>query len=128
MSALLAGVFLPDVVWIGLDAAGVEPSGQSVFFDGWSHSFVSVLVEATVFALFFAYKGVRVWLPVWLAVMSHVVLDAIIHPKPIALSARVASDSVGPVALGLAGRQHLAFRITCGSSSPSWLRFFAHTR
>jgi hypothetical protein len=52
---------------------------------GWSHSFVSVLVEATVFALFFAYKGVRVWLPVWLAEMSHVVLDAIIHPSPIAL-------------------------------------------
>ncbi|MGA9970982.1 MAG: hypothetical protein WBQ07_11610 [Candidatus Acidiferrales bacterium] len=85
MSALLAGAFLPDVVWIGLAAAGVEPSAPSVFFDGWSHSFVSVLVEATVFALFFAYKGVRVWLPVWLAVMSHVVLDAIIHPMPISL-------------------------------------------
>jgi hypothetical protein len=84
-SALLAAAFLPDVVWIGLAAAGVEPSAPSVFFDGWSHSFVSVLVEATVFALFFAYKGVRVWLPVWLTVMSHVVLDAIIHPSPIAL-------------------------------------------
>jgi hypothetical protein len=85
MSALLAAAFLPDVVWIGLAAAGVEPSAPSVFFDGWSHSFVSALVEATVFALFFAYKGVRVWLPVWLTVMSHVVLDAIIHPSPIAL-------------------------------------------
>lgn len=85
MSALLAGEFHPDVVWIGLAAAGIEPSASSVLFDGWSHSFVSVLVEATVFALFFARKGVRVWLPVWLAVMSHVVLDAIIHPSPIAL-------------------------------------------
>jgi hypothetical protein len=85
MSALLAGAFLPDVVWIGLAAAGVEPSAPAVFFDGWSHSFVSVLVTATVFALFFAHQGVHVWLPVWLAVMSHVVFDAIIHPKPIAL-------------------------------------------
>jgi hypothetical protein len=85
MAALLAGAFLPDVVWIGFAAVGVEPSAPSVFFDGWSHSFVSVLVEATVFVLFFAYKGVRVWLPVWLAVLSHVVLDAIIHPSPIAL-------------------------------------------
>ena len=85
MSALLAGAFLPDVVWIGLAAAGVEPSAPAVFFDGWSHSFVSVLVLATVFALFFASQGVCVWLPVWLAVMSHVVLDSIIHPKPIAL-------------------------------------------
>jgi hypothetical protein len=84
MSALLAGAFLPDVVWIGLAAGGVEPSAPSVFFDGWSHSFVSVLVMATVFALFFAHKGVRVWLPVWLAVISHVVLDAIIDPTPIA--------------------------------------------
>jgi hypothetical protein len=85
MSALLGGAFLPDIVWIGLAAAGVEPSAPSVFFDGWSHSFVSVLVTATVFALFFAGRGVRVWLPVWLAVMSHFVLDVIIHPRPIAL-------------------------------------------
>lgn len=84
MSAMLAGAFLPDVVWIGLAAAGVEPSAP-VFFDDWSHSFVSVLCIATVFALFFAAKGAGVWLPVWLAVMSHVVLDAIIHPRRIAL-------------------------------------------
>jgi hypothetical protein len=83
--ALLAGAFLPDIVWIGLAAAGVEPFTRSAFFDGWSHSVVSVLVEAAVFALCFAHKGVRVWLPVWLAVMSHVVLDVIIHPRPIAL-------------------------------------------
>ncbi len=85
MSSLLAGALLPDIVWIGLAAAGVEPSDPSVFFDGWSHSFVSVLFMATVFALFFAYKGIRVWLPIWLAVMSHLVLDSIIHPAPIAL-------------------------------------------
>lgn len=85
MSALLAGAFLPDLVWIGLAAVGVEPSAPAVFFDDWSHSFVSVSVAATVFALFFASKGARVWLPVWLAVMSHVVLDVVIHPKPVAL-------------------------------------------
>lgn len=83
--AVLAGAFLPDVLWIVLATAGVEPSAPSVFFDGWSHSVASVLAEATVFAAFFVNKGYRVWLPIWLAVMSHVVLDGIIHPTPIAL-------------------------------------------
>jgi hypothetical protein len=125
MSALLAGAFLPDVVWIGLAAARVEPSAPSVFFDGWSHSFVSVLVEATVFALFFARKGVRVWLPVWLAVMSHVVPDAIIHPSQSRSIRTRRCGFRGTCGPGARCRQGLAFRITGGSSSQSWLRFSA---
>jgi hypothetical protein len=128
MSALLAGAFLPDVVWIGFAAVGVEPSAPSVFFDGWSHSFVSVLVEATVFALFFAYKGVRVWLPVWLAVMSHVVLDAIIHPSPLALYPHASLRVSWDCGAGVRCRLRLAFPITGGFSSPSWLRSLARTR
>ena len=85
ISALLAGVFLPDLIWIALAFAGVEPSGPSVFFDGWSHSFLSVATEATVFASFFALKGLRVWLSIWFAVLSHFALDAIIHPRPLEL-------------------------------------------
>ncbi len=88
MSAVLAGAFLPDLVWIGLATAGVEPSAPSAFFDGWSHSVVSVLAEATIFAMFFAYRGYRVWTTIWLAVLSHVVLDAVIHPTRIQLYPR----------------------------------------
>ena len=83
MSALLAGAFLPDVIWIALSLVGLEPSEPSSFFDGWSHSLLSVMVEATLFALFFTTRGVRVWLPIWLAVMSHAALDGMVHPKPL---------------------------------------------
>lgn len=108
MAALLAAAFLPDIVWVGLAVAGIEPSAPSVFFDGWSHSVASVLVMATLFALFFVHEGVQVWLPIWLAAMSHVVLDAIVHPVPIELyphsSLRVPWDlwrwGSQPVALG----------------------------
>lgn len=82
--ALLIGAFLPDLAWIGLAALGVEPS-TPIFFDDWSHSLASVIVLATAFALFFLSRGVRVWVPVWAAVGSHFLLDAVIHPKPLAL-------------------------------------------
>jgi hypothetical protein len=83
--ALLTGAFLPDFFWIGFAAIGLEPATSKVFFDDWSHSLVSVLVEATAFALLFYRRGLTVWLPVWLAVISHFLLDLPIHPKPIAL-------------------------------------------
>jgi hypothetical protein len=85
MWALLGGAFVPDIVWIALSAAGAEPAGSSVFFDDWSHSLLSVTLEATLFALCFVRGGKAVWLPVWLAVASHFLLDAIIHPRPVAL-------------------------------------------
>lgn len=83
--ALLAGVFLPDLVWIALSATGVEPAAPSLFFDDWSHSLLSVIVLASLFALCFARRGAAVWIPVWLAVASHFLFDAIIHPRPIAV-------------------------------------------
>ena len=59
--------------------------GPSVFFDDWSHSLASILVEASLFALIFIRRGMYVWAPIWLAVASHFLLDALIHPKPLAL-------------------------------------------
>jgi hypothetical protein len=85
MWVLLAGAFLPDIVWIALSAVGVEPATASVFFDDWSHSLVSVSLEATLLALCFVRAGKVVSVPIWLAVFSHFVLDAIIHPRPVAL-------------------------------------------
>lgn len=85
MWVLLAGAFLPDIVWIVLSAAGVEPSATSMFLDDWSHSLLSVALQASLLALCFVGAGRTVWMRVWLAVMSHFLLDIIIHPRPIAL-------------------------------------------
>jgi hypothetical protein len=83
--ALLLGAFLPDFVWVALGLAGVEPSQGPAFFDDWSHSLLMVILWATIFAGCFWRRGLAVILPVWMAVLSHFVLDLPIHPKNIAL-------------------------------------------
>jgi hypothetical protein len=83
--ALLAGAFLPDVAWVALGLAGIEPSQGPAFFDDWSHSLAMVIVWASLFVALFWRRGLAVMLPVWLAVLSHFVLDLPIHPKKIAL-------------------------------------------
>lgn len=83
--ALLVGAFVPDFLWIGFSGVGLEPANGKMFFDDWSHSAVSILVQAVLFALLFYRRGIGVWLPVGLAVVSHLLLDLPIHPRPIAL-------------------------------------------
>lgn len=83
--ALLTAAFLPDFVWIGLAAVGVEPANGKLFFDEWSHSLVSIMVEASVFAAAFWRSELAVWAPIWLAGASHFILDLPIHPRPLAL-------------------------------------------
>jgi hypothetical protein len=83
--AVLTGVFLPDLLWIGFAGAGLEPAGDAVFFDGWSHSIALIMVQAIVFALCFARLGRPVMLAVGMAVLSHIPLDALIHPRPLEL-------------------------------------------
>jgi membrane-bound metal-dependent hydrolase YbcI (DUF457 family) len=83
--ALLAGAFLPDFLWIAFGLAGIEPSQGRAFFDDWSHSLAMVLLWATLFALLFWRRGLSVTVPIWLAVLSHFLLDLPIHPKNLAL-------------------------------------------
>jgi hypothetical protein len=83
--ALLFGAFLPDFVWIAMGRAGVEPSQGPNFFDDWSHSLAMIVLWATLFAVCFWRKGWAVMAPIWLAVISHFLLDLPIHPKNIAL-------------------------------------------
>src|SRR5206468_6228193 len=85
LAALLAGAFLPDLLWIALARIGVEPAQPSAFFDDWSHSLMSVLALATVFGLLFSRGRRAVFLAVWLAVASHFLLDFPVHPKTLAL-------------------------------------------
>jgi hypothetical protein len=73
------------MLWIALARLRVEPSQTSVFFDDWSHSFVSVLVLAIVLASFFWRLDRVVALAAWWAVFSHFVLDFPVHPKQLAL-------------------------------------------
>ena len=83
--ALLIGAFLPDVLWIVLPSIGVEPTQQFNFFDDWSHSFVSVVILANLFALPFLRTGKGIAVAVWLSVFSHFLLDFPVHPKRLAL-------------------------------------------
>jgi hypothetical protein len=82
--ALLTAAILPDLAWIALSVAGVEHEAPAPGFDGWSHSLLSVVVMASLCALWFARTGRRVQVAIGLAVLSHPVLD-LIHPRPLAL-------------------------------------------
>jgi len=82
-SALIAGAFLPDFAWIVLARTGIEP--EAPFFDGWSHSLASIGVEAALFAALFLRRGRDVAAAMALAVLSHAVLDAPVHPQGLEL-------------------------------------------
>lgn len=82
---LLAAMFLPDFVWIGLGAVGVEPAAPGHFFDGWSHSLVMVLLYASITAFLFRGYGRMVAAAFFIGVFSHFLLDLPIHPAPLEL-------------------------------------------
>ncbi len=84
--ALLTGAFLPDLAWIALAGAGIEPTATGAFYDGWSHSVLSIVVLAGCWVLAFRRLGARPALACGLAVLSHLPLDALIHPRPLELS------------------------------------------
>jgi|SRR5271154_5662546 len=84
--ALMTAVFLPDFIWIVLARAGIEPElPPRGFFDDWSHSLLSIILLATLFALVFWKRGRIVVLAVWIAGLSHFLLDFLIHPARLAL-------------------------------------------
>jgi len=83
--ATLTGAFLPDLIWIGLSAVGVEQANDTVFFDGWSHSVVSIGLQAMLFPLLFYRLGRPAMLWIGAAVLSHLLLDGPIHPMPLEL-------------------------------------------
>jgi hypothetical protein len=84
-AALILGAFIPDFIWIVLATAGVEPTKREIFFDDWSHSLLSTVVSASVFALLFWQRGRGVAFAMWGAVFSHFILDLPVHPKDLAL-------------------------------------------
>jgi hypothetical protein len=83
--AYLTGAFVPDFAWIALAGLGVEPADAANYFDGWSHSLLSIAIMATAYALSFRSFGLRAQFVLGLAVGSHYLLDVLIHPAPIEL-------------------------------------------
>jgi hypothetical protein len=85
-SALMTAVFLPDLLWVALARAGVEPEyPPRGFFDDWSHSVLMIVVWSTLFALFFWKRDRMIAAAIWVAGLSHLVLDFLIHPARLAL-------------------------------------------
>lgn len=84
--ALMVAVFLSDLLWIAFAHAGIEPEyPPRAFFDDWSHSAFMILLWSSVFALAFWRKGWIVATAVWIAGVSHLALDFLIHPARLAL-------------------------------------------
>lgn len=82
----MTAVFLPDFLWVALARAGVEPEyPPHGFFDDWSHSLAMVVLWSTLFALMFWRQGRIVAIAIWIAGLSHFVLDFLIHPARLAL-------------------------------------------
>src|SRR5438067_11137108 len=63
----------------------LSPPNNSLFSNDWSHSLVSVVVLASLFALPFLRTGKEIGVAAWLSVFSHFVLDFPVHPKRLAL-------------------------------------------
>ena len=60
MAAVMGLVFLPDLLWLGLSMAGVEIVTPGMWFDGWSHSIASIVLQAALVAVLSWRHGVAV--------------------------------------------------------------------
>lgn len=72
---LLVAAFLLDLLWIAFGVAHLDKTD----WDDWSHSLVMSMFWATLFAGLFWRWGRRAVLVIWLAVISHYVLDLTIQ-------------------------------------------------
>jgi len=83
MTAVMCLVFLPDLFWLSLSVRGLEFVEPGMWFDGWSHSIASIIVQAALVAALCWHRGARVAAAVAAAVLSHLVLDLPMHPAPL---------------------------------------------
>ena len=92
--AVLGAAFLPDLLWLGFSLRGIEPVESGTFFDGWSHSVLSIVIQALAVALLSLRLGRGVAVALGGAVLSHLPLDLPIHPRPLELHPH-SSEAVG---------------------------------
>ena len=81
--ALAGLVFLPDLLWLGLSVSEVETVTPGAWFDGWSHSVSSILVQAAIVGAIWWRRDTRVAVALAAAVLSHLILDLPMHPAPL---------------------------------------------
>lgn len=106
MTAVMCLVFLPDLFWLSLSVGGLELAEPGMWFDGWSHSIASIIVQAALVAALWWHRGARVAAAVAAAVLSHLVLDLPMHPAPLEWYPH-ASTGVGNFLHGWAGNDWL---------------------
>lgn len=90
---LLVGVGLLDLLFGPLVLAGVErvsltpafSPGFSLDYIDWSHSLATSILWSVAFAALFWRRGRTVALAMGAAVLSHFVLDVVMHPADLAL-------------------------------------------
>jgi len=83
MTAVMCLVFLPDLFWLSLSVGGLELAEPGMWFDGWSHSIASIIVQAVLVTALWWHRGARVAAAVAAAVLSHLILDLPMHPAPL---------------------------------------------
>lgn len=79
-AVLAASIFLPDLLWLGLSVTDIEVVTPGAWFDGWSHSFASIVLQSVVVGLVWSWSDARVAMALAGAVLSHLVLDLPMHP------------------------------------------------
>ena len=83
MAAVMGLIFLPDLFWLGFSVGGIESVEPGRWFDGWSHSIASIVVQAALVAMLWWHRNIRVAAAAACAVLSHLLLDLPIHPAPL---------------------------------------------
>jgi hypothetical protein len=100
--ALVGAAFLPDLLWLALAMGGVENVDAATWFDGWSHSMLSLLLQAAACTALAWRRDRGVALAIGAAVASHLLLDLPMHPARLQLYPH-ASIAFGNVLHGWAG-------------------------
>jgi hypothetical protein len=82
--ALIVGVGLLDILFGPFVLVGIEHARGRLIIP-WSHSLLMAVIWGGLFAMPFYRAGVSVVAVLWIAVLSHWVLDACVHQKDMQL-------------------------------------------
>ena len=80
---LMALIFLPDFLWLAFSIVGLETVDPAPWFDGWSHSIVSILFQAGLAAALWVRWDRGLAIAAGSAILSHLLLDLPMHPAPL---------------------------------------------